>query len=198
MTTFRESPEFASRDGFARILNLRYPEGFGCEIGTWRGGFAERVLSEWTCRWFHCVDPWAGRCLPHDESVRDFDLQWTIARLRPYCERVRLWRMVSSEAVKLVPDPLNFIYIDGDHSYEGCDTDLHLWWPRLAAGGILAGHDFSPGGFPGVVRAVKEFAARENIGTVYLGHQVEYRDWLVYKAEGVKTYNWWSSNEVRV
>jgi hypothetical protein len=160
MTVFRESPEFASREGFARVLNQRGLVATGVEIGTWRGGFAATLLSEWRAQWLHCIDPWAGKCLPHDENCRDIDLTWTINRLQPYCERVRIW--------------------------------------KLADNGIMAGHDFSPAGFPGVVRAVKEFAARESIPLILLGHQAEFRDWFVYKTHRTDLLQWWSSNEVRI
>jgi hypothetical protein len=41
--------------------------------------------------------------------------------------------------------------------------DLRAWWPKLRAGGLLAGHDFIPDGIIaqgdfGVQRAVTEFA----------------------------------------
>ena len=198
MTVFRESPEFASREGFARVLNQRGLVATGVEIGTWRGGFAATLLSEWNVKWLHCIDPWAGKCLPHDENCRDIDLTWTINRLQPYCERVRIWKMTSVEAAKLIPYKVEFAYVDGGHDYENCDTDIKTWWPKLADNGIMAGHDFSPQGFPGVVRAVKEFAARESIPLILLGHQAEFRDWFVYKTHRTDLLQWWSSNEVRI
>jgi len=198
MTVFAESPEFADRNGFARILNLRGLLNTGVEIGTWRGGFAVQLLSEWNVKWLHCVDPYNCKCLPHDEPVRDIDLQWAIGRLQPYCERVRIWKMASVKAAELIPYKVEFVYIDGDHSYEGCDTDIKTWWPKLADNGIMAGHDFSPQGFPGVVRAVKEFAAREGIPLVLLGHQKEYKDWMVYRDSRVHLFQWWNDVEVKV
>jgi hypothetical protein len=43
--------------------------------------------------------------------------------------------------------------------------DLGAWWPKLAPGGLFAGHDFVPDGDHaagafGVQKAVQEFAAR--------------------------------------
>ena len=35
---------------------------------------------------------------------------------------------------------LDCVYVDGDHSYEGCAGDLDAWWPTLRSGGIMAGH----------------------------------------------------------
>lgn len=37
------------------------------------------------------------------------------------------------------------VFIDGDHSYEGCKGDIEAWVPHLVPGGILAVHDFLKG-----------------------------------------------------
>jgi len=45
------------------------------------------------------------------------------------------------------------VFIDADHSYQGCKNDIQAWKPKLKEGGLLCGHDF---GHKGVARAVKE------------------------------------------
>ena len=37
--------------------------------------------------------------------------------------------------------PIDFMFIDGDHSYEGIKTDWILWSPLVRCGGIIALHD---------------------------------------------------------
>lgn len=34
-----------------------------------------------------------------------------------------------------------YIYVDGDHSYNGVKTDYNLFWPRLENGGFMVFHD---------------------------------------------------------
>lgn len=36
---------------------------------------------------------------------------------------------------------LDFLFIDGDHSYEGALCDFNFWTPKLCKGGLLAMHD---------------------------------------------------------
>ncbi len=36
---------------------------------------------------------------------------------------------------------IDFMFIDGDHSYEGVRTDWELWSPLVAPGGVVALHD---------------------------------------------------------
>ncbi len=38
--------------------------------------------------------------------------------------------------------PVRLLFIDGDHSYEGCKNDILAWAPYLIPGGIIAIHDY--------------------------------------------------------
>lgn len=59
--------------------------------------------------------------------------------------------------------PVDFVFVDGDHSYEGCWGDLEAWWPHLKEGGYMAIHDYGPSVWPDVKRAVDRFI-RESDG----------------------------------
>ncbi len=50
---------------------------------------------------------------------------------------------------------LDAVFIDAGHDYASVAADIDAWRPKVRAGGILAGHDFSLR-FPGVIQAVKE------------------------------------------
>jgi predicted O-methyltransferase YrrM len=45
------------------------------------------------------------------------------------------WKLQKNQAIR-------FLFIDGDHSYEGCKNDILAWVPYLAPGGVLAVHDY--------------------------------------------------------
>ncbi len=48
----------------------------------------------------------------------------------------------------------DLVYVDGDHSYEGCLTDLSLYGPKALR--VICGDDYSASVFPGVIQAVTE------------------------------------------
>ena len=49
----------------------------------------------------------------------------------------------SVRAARLFPDEtVAFCFIDADHSYASVTADLRAWWPKVRAGGMLAGHDY--------------------------------------------------------
>lgn len=64
------------------------------------------------------------------------------------------------------PLPINVIFIDGDHSYEGCKADIDNWYPQMVKNGVMLFHDCDSTS-PGVVRAVEEFVAERKLKDVY-------------------------------
>ena len=85
----------------------------------------------------------------------------------------------SGEAAKRISEPLDYVYIDGNHSYEYVKSDLETYYPLLSDRGIIAGHDFTGGGL-GVVRAVADFAAENN---VQLNLEPHSSDWYIIPDE---------------
>jgi hypothetical protein len=81
----------------------------------------------------------------------------------------------SEEAVQDIPyDSLDFVYIDGDHSYDYVMLDIILWTRRVRPGGIVSGHDYiSPGDYRhkfdiNVKEAVDDYTKLHKISPLYL------------------------------
>jgi hypothetical protein len=77
-------------------------------------------------------------------------------------DRRHVHRMRSTDAARMVPDgSLDCVFVDANHSYDACKSDIDAWLPKLKPGGLLSGHDYDHPDFPlwGVKRAVDEFAA---------------------------------------
>jgi hypothetical protein len=86
----------------------------------------------------------------------------TVKRIRFARDRAKIFRRRSLDAAKLVPDgSCDFVFIDADHSYDGCKADIEAWLPKVKPGGWLCGHDYQNHDFErfGVTRAVDEFVA---------------------------------------
>ena len=71
-----------------------------------------------------------------------FTMQEASRRLAPF-GNVFLVRQFSPTAAASFPDGFfDFVYVDARHDYASVLADLLAFWPKLAKGGIMAGHDF--------------------------------------------------------
>ena len=56
---------------------------------------------------------------------------------------------------------VDLVFIDADHSYNGCRGDIDAYISKVNKGGILAGHDID---YPGVNKAVEERIRNYDVG----------------------------------
>ena len=57
--------------------------------------------------------------------------------------KVKFLEMLSFDAVAHISEPIDFIFVDGDHSLEGVKRDWTDWAPKVKKGGYIALHDTS-------------------------------------------------------
>ena len=130
------------------------------EIGSYRGESAEIFMNTGKISELFCVDTWKAG---YDDSDRasfsdmakveaDFD-----ARMAKYGPRVRKFKGTLQQFSANGFPPVDFIYVDSCHTYDGCKTDLLT---ALEANPVyIGGHDYSAG-FKGVIKAVNEYVGQ--------------------------------------
>ena len=100
----------------------------------------------------YCVDTWQNQTMPDGERDTLAEFKRNTAGVS---DMLKLIRKPSDELTRDdVPEPLEFIFIDGDHSYEAVKADFALVSPWLADGGLIALHDHAA--YSGVARLVGE------------------------------------------
>lgn len=75
------------------------------------------------------------------------------AKLRPMVlDRVIFVEGLSEDIGRAWSKTIDFLIVDGDHSYEGVKTDLEVWLPLVKKGGMIFIHDYleRAGGFNGI------------------------------------------------
>lgn len=172
MMRARAEPAYVAR---ANAILSRLPPGplKGAEIGVFTGALSAALLERPDLSLI-MVDSWAGADKTSyigdsgdfhaslTQEQQDNNLELTKAHTAFAGNRASILRKESLEASKDIPDgSLDFVFIDADHSYEGCRADIAAWLPKLKPGGLLSGHDYDNPDFEkfGVKRAVDEFAS---------------------------------------
>ena len=98
-------------------------------------------------------------------------------RLKKFEDKIVWIKETSDIAIEkdLIPEGIDFIYIDGNHTHPYISKDLRNYYTKLKTGGILAGHDSN---LPEVNRAIKEFANKNKL-QLY----IQLKDWWIIKKE---------------
>lgn len=161
----------------------RIPQGsVGIEIGVWRGDSSEKFLRR--AGHLHLVDSWS--VTPYETSDEHGDYEAYLDRYaqmvgsrdpedfqryydsiyRKVVNRFRdravtIHRASSRDFFRDFQQQVDWVYVDGDHSYQGCLQDLRDSRRVVRAGGLILGDDYT--NKPGVRRAVDEFVAETGL-----------------------------------
>lgn len=133
------------------------------EVGSWLGRsaalMAVEIINSKKGINFVCVDPWTDGGPDLRETAYYTQLTKPVydtflENIRPVRHVVTPLRMTSLEgATKFADGEIDFLMLDGDHSYEAVKADIAAWLPKMKKGGVISGDDYL---WPGVKRAVDE------------------------------------------
>lgn len=167
-----ETGFISSRLELPTLLNERRLEYEGAEVGVLFGDFSAHILKHWGGK-LHMIDPWVQQdpevYLDGCNAVSmNKAYERAKARVAPFSVRANLIRSFSLEASHGFRDgQLDFVYLDANHSFDSVSADLLAWWPKVRAGGIVAGHDFYERHDEyqncGVESAVREFVQQRGL-----------------------------------
>lgn len=176
------------------IIKLIPKDSIGAEIGVWQGNTSKLFIDKLSPKMLHMVDPWAvsGYQEAIDANDETFDYQKylenyskqtkgkTEKHFTKYYDNVytevknkfaniknaKIWRMTSTQWFRDYDgEKLDWIYIDGDHSYTGVINDLNNCLQVLKPDALIFGDDYkwdSNADKGGVKKAVNEFVENHN------------------------------------
>ena len=144
----------------------------GVELGVYRGTMSRLLLMGHGGLHLAMVDSWeadgggyvvdSGDAKARLDADEMTDCQKYAERLTRFAaSRREIIRARSQEAASRFDDQSqDFVFIDADHSYEGCKADIDAWKMKVKTGGWLCGHDYDHPNYPmfGVKRAVDEYS----------------------------------------
>ena len=150
-------------------------EGVFLEVGTAFGGLAQHLLRTFPRLRVVAVDPFFGDYDSQDlmssyfaqlraqYGQKEFSKLWAQAMAyeggQAFGCRYSLVNSVSKDAARhFPPGSLDMVFVDGDHTREGVETDIATWQPVLKVGRSFLFNDYQQGPWPGVVAAVNALA----------------------------------------
>ena len=119
--------------------------GKAVEIGSYSGEGTVVIAKHF--KEVMAVDPWMNGYDINDVASQQCPMKFVFQAFQDKTEdleNVMFIRGKSIDALESIKDEsCDFVYIDGDHRYEGVLADLNGWRPKLREGGVMAGHDWS-------------------------------------------------------
>ena len=139
----------------------RFDNSIFVEVGTWKGRsaiyMAEKIKGSQKNIKFYTIDifEYEGE-YENFKTDSDSFYEEVLQNIEPVKEFINVLKGCSLDVCNQFEDEsIDFLFLDGDHSYEGVKNELELWFPKVKIGGIISGHDYSQ---PcGVKQAVNEF-----------------------------------------
>lgn len=144
------------------------------ELGVFAGDLSLRLLASRKDLHLVMVDKWDSSAFldknDHNfharlsASQQDEYARFAAERTEEFADRRQIIRSLTVEAASAFDDgEFDGVFIDADHSYEGCRRDIEAWFRKVKPGGWLMGHDYENHSVPegklwGVETAVNEFA----------------------------------------
>ena len=155
-------PPIRERHDLGGMLRARGLTGHGVELGVRDGRFTATLLRGWRqADSFVQVDAWrplgdgAGTERAGDSAQRDSAETHARHRQRAkavldaavalgYAKSGEQCANRTEDCADLYPnDYFDFVYVDASHDRIDVLMDLHLWWPKVKNGGVMAGHDYT-------------------------------------------------------
>ena len=129
---------------------MRYPltkikeNNICAEIGVWKGDNASQILTK-NPQKLHLIDPWVhqdydGRWYSIEQKKMD-DIYNSVLNKFKNNNKVIIHKCFSTD-IKFPKQYFNWVYIDGNHSYENVLKDLKYYYPLIKTGGYLCGDDY--------------------------------------------------------
>lgn len=125
------------------------------EIGSWKGrstiwlAAGAKVAGQ---RVF-AIDPHThSKEDPHARTLAEFQENLRRAGLADVVEPLV---MTSTDAAAILKGPVELLFVDGDHSYEGAARDAFIWLPRVVDGGTVMFHDVATAAYSGPRRVFR-------------------------------------------
>jgi MMP 1-O-methyltransferase len=152
--------------------------GVTVEIGSFKGKstvMLATVAAKYALGTVVAIDPhegfaYLGPNVPQEPPT--FDTFLASIKSAGIEHNVEVQRAFSRDAAKNWSRPIRVLWIDGDHSYQGCKEDFDLFSPYLADGAVVAFHD-TLNSFEGPIRVfVEDILRSDRFGPAGFVHSI--------------------------
>lgn len=128
-----------NKEELASLEKYSFGKKRALEIGSFMGISAVKIAkSMYKSGKLYCIDPWEAINNKENPCKSIFDREMKINRVE---EKVDCLLGYSTDMFEKIPCKMDFIFVDGDHSYKGLENDWKIVCQYLKVGGVVCLHD---------------------------------------------------------
>ena len=162
------------------------------ELGCWKGRSAAfmgvEIINSGKPITFHAIDWFRGSDEPEHRADPEVASLYEVFRRnsRPVSKALGERFVVHREATAaaaghFADESIDFVMVDAGHAAQDVSADITAWWPKLKAGGAMAGDDWS---WPTVQQGVgAAFGGIADRTPIVIENAADYPWWIVGKIE---------------
>jgi hypothetical protein len=169
------------------------PNGICAEIGVAKGKFSQSILKTLAPEKLFLIDSWENFDLGYvdynmvDQTSHDDRYFSVVDKFKDF-KNVEILRKRSIEGLNTFPDNFfDWVYIDADHSFDGCYNDLITAHPKIKQNGYICGHDYLADGKIqdgfGVNEAVHKFIKEFNYKLIFLTCEDDFKSYVLCQSQ---------------
>ena len=115
----------------------------GVEIGVKYGHHAKKILNNLHIEKLFLIDPYEHIVERGFFWTQEYNDYFNEAKnnLSQFEGKIEFIKKKSEDATDDVPGNLDFVYIDGNHTYKFVKKDIELYYPKVKDSGVIGGHD---------------------------------------------------------
>jgi murein L,D-transpeptidase YafK len=157
---------------YKRIKGIKIP--MVAEVGVDNAKLSKQLLLKHSGLVLYMIDWWqqppnGSSYAKSDASIVKKDKNYFIKTYEncksianQFKKRCKILRGESAAMAANIDDnSLDLVFIDADHSYEGCKHDIKAWLPKVKKGGYISGHDYNHPDQGEVKKAVDEMFGKD-------------------------------------
>lgn len=174
-----EQPQNISGRGLVDVIKTLQGDLIGVEVGVCNGVTSELYAQQIpNIKKLYAVDSypsfvdWDGTRVTEERQTET--MRRCKERLAKYSNIEFVYKTSIEFGESLKDDSIDFVFIDGDHSFDATLKDIQTYWPKVKKGGVFAGHDIN---LQTVSDAVNNFFQNEEVKIT----TIENNAWYIIK-----------------
>lgn len=133
-----------------KMLEILPKNSVIAELGVFRGDFSEKIIEICEPKEIVLIDIWEGEIFSGDfdgnnrQKIKGSELYSLVTSKFSNNKNVVIHKNFTIDALsKYTDNYFDVIYIDADHTYSGCKSDLEISYKKIKNGGYILGHDYT-------------------------------------------------------